>query len=76
MKLSYFLDHPQIKRAKSFGNGETPSSGIGATLKGMFALGQTQTTAQKAAGTGKAPEQASTGGTGNMKTNISALAKK
>lgn len=26
MKLKYFLDHPQIKRKKSFGNGTVPSS--------------------------------------------------
>lgn len=60
MKLKYHLDHPQIKRNKSWGN-----------KSGTLRLGGTQTTGQKAAG--QPAPKGSTGGTGNMKTNIGQL---
>ena len=70
MKLTYFLDHPQIKRSESFGNGNSPTSSVASAVK----LGNTQTTAQKAAG--EPAPKGSTGGTGNMKTNIGKLLKR
>jgi hypothetical protein len=74
MKLTYFLDHPQIKREESFGNGNSPSSSVTSTVASAIKLGNTQTTAQKASGA-PAPK-GSTGGTGNMKTNIGQLLKR
>lgn len=59
-KMKYFLDHPQIKRSPSWGN-----------ASGNVRLGGTQTTGQKAAG--QSAPKGSTGGTGNMKTNIGNL---
>lgn len=59
-KVNYFLDHPQIKRHPSPGN-----------ASGALRLGGTRTTGQKAAG--QSAPKGSTGGTGNMKTNIGNL---
>ena len=65
-KLTYFLDHPQIKRYKSPGNGESPKVSSGGTF-----LGGTQTSGQ----TGGLSQgtKGATGGTGNIKTNLGKL---
>jgi len=58
MKLKYHLDHPQIKRKKSWGNGNTPKS------KGSQS---------KFLGSHTTKGEPIKGGTGNIKTNIGKL---
>lgn len=64
MKLKYFLDHPQIKRKKALGNGNSPKSSSKSTF-----LGGTKTSGQS----GGATQTTKGGGTGNIKSNLGKL---
>ena len=69
--LSYFLDHPHIKRHKSVGNQDPKPMQPVKPVKSSTFLGGTKTSAQS----GSLGQGASgaTGGTGNLKTNIGKL---
>lgn len=58
--LTYFLDHPQVKRYPSVGN-QDPKPFIGGTQTSAQAGKMTQGT------------KGATGGTGNIKTNLGKL---
>lgn len=78
MKLKYHLDHPQLKRKKSLGNGSTPSSSSGGMLSKIASavgLGGSKTS-QQAKETGADRHEGTKGGTGDMRTNFSNLIKK
>ena len=62
-KFNYFLDHPQIKRFKSLGN-----------FGGLLKLGGSKTSGQT--GTASQGSKGTTGGTGEMKSNITSLLTK
>lgn len=66
-QLTYFLDHPSIKRNPCPGNGESPAP----KSSGSTFLGGTQTSGQKG-GITQGTKGAS-GGTGNIKTNLGKL---
>lgn len=76
-KLKYFLDHPQIKRKKAWGNGTEPKSGgIMSTVKGMFGLGGSQTSGQNPKSKTAQGKSGTSGGTGDVKTNLGNLLSK
>lgn len=68
MKLKYFLDHPQIKRKKALGNGNSPKSSTKSTF-----LGGTKTSGQSGGATQSVKSSETKGSTGNIKTNLGKL---
>lgn len=69
--MKYFLDHPQIKRNKSWGNGESPKSsgswsGVGKAVSGMFG----GSTPQPAAANPKKVSEAKSSGSDSIAKQI------
>lgn len=68
-KLTYFLDHPQIKRYESVGNGQSPAPEAKPRTRAF--LGGTSTSAQSGGVT--QGTKGADSGTGNIKTNLGTL---